>query len=65
VEIFSTESFSSFIFLLEKELGVKIEHIVSDMLANLQSFILEKEFALLSKNVASNFEKCKIDPSLN
>ncbi len=57
-KIFSTETFSSFVFLLEKELGVKIKDVVHDMYINMQSFILEKEFTLSLKKVIP-------DPSLN
>ena len=57
-EVFSMETFSSFVFLLGKELGVKMENVVHDMYMNMQSFILEKEFALLLKKVLP-------DPSLN
>ena len=64
-KVFSTKTFSSFIFLLEKELGVKIEHIVSDMFINMQSFILEKEFELLSKDVISILEKSNFNPLNN
>ncbi|MEK7070081.1 MAG: hypothetical protein AAB962_03435, partial [Patescibacteria group bacterium] len=58
-EVFSMETFSSFVFLLEKELDVKIEHIIYDMYVNLQSFILEKEFA------SFGFGKQGFNPSLN
>ena len=58
-EVFSMETFSSFVFLLGKELGVKMENVVHDMYMNMQSFILEKEFALLL------WKKVLPDPSLN
>jgi len=65
IEIFSTKTFSSFVFLLEKELDVKIEHIVSDMFNNMKAFILEKEFELLSKDVISILEKSNFNPLNN